>query len=225
MNTYRKYLVIILSIFFSITAHAKNITVIDEVKNNDGSVWIVEKNDNIYNVKYTNTQGEEYDNRTIVTTDIEGSSLFLDAASFGAVTLVMAYPKDTYILKFSSGDTPFLLSACKRITLPSAEKQEAVALLTLCSKEKVTQNINLSSTDIDKLFSSESLILNGDIKTIIGSDKAFLFDEDKKQKKNRPYLVRGDIVEVIYYKDSMLKIKYKSKTKSIVAWVNFADVL
>ncbi|QJT81794.1 hypothetical protein [Kosakonia sp. MUSA4] len=225
MNIYRKYFVVALSIIFSITVHAKSVVIADEVKNNDGSVWVVEQNVDSYNVKYINAQGKEYGNNTIVTSDIEGSNLFLDAASLGAVSLVMDYPKDTYILRFSSGDTPRLLSACKRITLPSAEQQQAVALLTLCSKQSVTENMTLSSTDIDKLFSADNLTLDENIKAIIGNDKVFLFGENKKQKQNKPYLIKGDVVEIIDYENSMLKIKYKSKTKAIIAWVNFVDIL
>lgn len=225
MNNHKKFFILVLPIVFSIVAHAKNIALTDEIKNSDGSIWVVEKNEDIYKVKYTNAKGKDYYNNTIVTSDIEGGNLFLDTTSDGSASLVMDYPKDTYIFKFSSGDIPQLLSACKKITLPSAEQQQAVALLTLCSKDTSIENVTLSNTDADKLLAADNLVLNDDVKTIIGSDKAFLYDEDKKQKRNKPYLIKGDVVEILEYKNSMLKIKYISKTKVVIAWINFVDIL
>jgi hypothetical protein len=144
------------------------------------------KNNDGYNVKYTNAQGKEYDNNTIITSDIEGSNLFLDAVSTDAVSLLMDYPKDAYIFKFSSGEIPRLLSACKRITLPSAEQQQVVAVLTLCSKQSVTEKVTLSNADADKLLASDNLTLDGSVKTLIGNDKAFLYDENKNKSEISP---------------------------------------
>ncbi|HDT2077483.1 MULTISPECIES: hypothetical protein [Enterobacter] len=225
MNIHKSYSIAIASIFLSVAVHARNVIIANEVKNNDGSVWVVEKNNDGYNVKYTNAQGKEYDNNTIITSDIEGSNLFLDALSTDAVSLLMDYPKDAYIFKFSSGEIPRLLSACKRITLPSAEQQQVVAVLTLCSKQSVTEKVTLSNADADKLLASDNLTLDGSVKTLIGNDKAFLYDENKKQKRNKPYLIKGDVVEILDYESSMLKIKYKSKAKIITAWINFVDIL
>jgi len=225
VNGYKKYFLVVLSAIFSISVCAKSVVIVDEIKNNDGSAWMVEKNDKGYYVKYTNARGKEYGNSTIVSSDLEESNLLLDTASIGIVSLVMNYPRDAYIFNFSSGNIPHLISACKRITLPSADQQQVVALLILCSKDNVTRNMILSSADANKLFSSENLILNGSVKTLIGNDRAFLFDENKKNKKNNPYLIKGDVVEIIGYENSMLKVKYNSKTKSDVAWINFIDVL
>lgn len=197
----------------------------NEIKNDDGSSWVIERIDGGYNVKYTNVKGEVYNNSTIVTSDIEGSNLFLDAATGNFVNLVMDYTKDVYIFKFSSGYSPDLLSACKKINLPSVDQQQAVAQLTLCSRDNVTENMTLSNTDVEKLFSSNNLMLVGNTKTLIGNDKAFLYDGDKKQRRNKPYLVKGDVVEILEYKNSMLKIKYLSKSNTTIAWIKFVDIL
>lgn len=47
----------------------------------------------------------------------------------------------------------------------------------------------------------------------------------KKQQKNKLYLIKGDIVEVLVYKNSMLNIKYTSETRVVVAWIKFIDIL
>jgi len=230
MKFYIKSFVIQLAVFFSITVYAKDVKVIDEVKNHDGSIWLVEKKDADYNVKYINAKGREYDNNVLVTSDIEGSNLSLNTepaqkGSIDAVSLVMNYPRDAYIFKFSFGEVPYLLSACKVLTLPSAEKKQAVALLTLCSKKNVIANVTLADTDADKLLLPGNLSLKRKVKTLIGTDKSFLYGDDKRHKPKNPYLIKGDVVEIIDCQDSMLKIRFMSQSGVVVGWIHYVDIL
>lgn len=166
-----------------------------------------------------------YSNSTIITSDIKAGSLFLDKSSGDSVSLLMSYPRDSYIFKLSSGTTPNLLSACKRITLPSADQQQAVALLTLCSKDNAKESITLPNADAVNLFSPDNLMLAENIKTLIGNNKVFLYNSNKELKRNKPYLIKGDVVEILEYKSSMLKVKYTSKSKTTIAWIKFIDIL
>lgn len=216
---------IILLVFFLIAVFAKNITVINEVKSNDGSSWVIEVFGGGYNLKYTNSKGKAYNNSAIITSDIEVGNVFLDKLSDGHISLLMSYPKDSYIFKFSSGITPNLLSACKRITLPSADQQQAVALLTLCSKDSAKEGVTLPNADAVNLLAADNLMLAENIKTRIGNDKVFLYDSNKNLKRNKPYLIKGDVVEILEYRSSMLKVKYTSKSKSTIAWIKFIDIL
>lgn len=50
MEHFNRYVVVILSVFFSITVFAKDITVVNEVKNKDGSVWVIEMLGGGYNL-------------------------------------------------------------------------------------------------------------------------------------------------------------------------------
>lgn len=207
----------------SITTFAEGLNLLSEVKNGNGSKWSIEKNDKNYILKYINTKGVVYSNSTIVTSDVEGSDLSLGNNSVGDVSIIMNYPRDLYEFKFSSGDKAFLLSACKQIRLPSTDAQQAVALLTLCSKS--VSNLALSNVDADKLLSPDNLVLNGKVKTTVGNNKAFLYDENGEQRPRKPYLIKGDDIEVLDYKNSFLKVKYMSKNKEIIAWIKFSDVL
>lgn len=225
MEHFNRYVVVIFLAFFSIAAFAKDITVINEVKNNDGSAWVIEVFGGGYNLKYTNSKGKVYSNSTIITSDIEASNLFLDKVAGDSVSLLMSYPKDSYVFKFSSGTTPNLLSACKRITLPSADQQQAVALLTLCSKYSAKEGVTLPNADVVNLLALDNLILAGNIKTRIGNDKAFLYDSNKDLKRNKSYLIKGDVIEILEYRSSMLRVKYTSKSKATIAWVKFIDIL
>lgn len=203
---------------------ADNTSLLNEINSNDGSKWVIEKNNESYTLKYINPKGSVYRNNTIITSDIGGSGLFLDKNSSGVISLVMDYPKDVYSFNFSSNDIPFLLSACKQITLPSAG-EEAVALLTLCSKDLKKISLTLPNIDVNKVLAPDNLTLKAKVKTVIGSDKSFLYDENKKQKANKPYFIKGDVIEIQEYKNLMLKVKYTSKSKSTIAWINFVDVL
>lgn len=225
MGCFNRYVVVIFSVFFSIAVCAKDITVINEIKNNDGSAWVIEVFDGDYNLKYTNSKGKVYSNSKIITSDIEAGNLFLDYALGDSVSLLMSYPKDSYIFKFSSGTTPNLLSACKRITLSSADQQQAVALLTLCAKDSAKEGMTLPNADIVNLLAPDNLMLAENIKALIGNDKAFLYDSNKDLKRNKPYLIKGDVVEILEYRSSMLKIKYTSKSKTTIAWIKFIDIL
>ncbi|ARZ81299.1 MULTISPECIES: hypothetical protein [Enterobacter cloacae complex] len=224
MKSYSKYLMSVLLIILSFSVFAEKSSILTTEKNTDGSEWLIEKNGESYNLKYINAKGDIYSNDKIITSDIEGSGLFLNSESDGTVSLVMDYPRDVYTFKFTSGKKPLFISACKQITLPSSENQ-VEALLTLCSKDDEKTGLNLSSLDVSKLLKSDNLVLKGKVKTLIGSDKAFLYDENKKQQRNKPYLIKGDVVEILEYKSSMLHIKYTSKSRTVIAWIKFIDIL
>ena len=95
----------------------------------------------------------------------------------------------------------------------------------MCSKDDEISGLSLSTLDASKLLKSDNLVLKDKVKTIVRGNKAFLYDENKKQQKNKPYLIKGDIVEVLAYKNSMLNIKYTSETRVVVAWIKFIDIL
>lgn len=211
--------------FLSFFAFAVNATLVREVKNSDGSQWIVEKEGEVYNLKFINAKRKVYNNNSIITPDIKENNLFLNVKSNGDITLSMDYPRDIYAFEFSSEEIPHLLSACKQITLSSADDQQSVSLLTLCSKSNGESHLSLTDVDADKLLNPDNLKLNGKIKTVIGSDKAFIYDEEKKNKFKKPYLIKGDVVEILEYKNSMLKIKYVSKSRDVIGWIKFEDIL
>lgn len=83
----------------------------------------------------------------------------------------------------------------------------------------------LSNIDTNKIFNPDNLLLESKVRVAIGSEKVFLYNENKKKSKNRPYLIKGDIVDVLEYKNSMLKIRYISKDKKIITWIGFIDIL
>lgn len=224
MSVYSKYFLSLLLVILSFSVFADKSRVLTAGKNIDGSEWFIEKDEGGYNLKYINAKGEVYSNDTIITSDIEGSGLFLDSKPDGTVSLVMDYPRDVYTFKFASRKIPLLISACKQIRLPSSEYESEV-LLTLCSKDDETSGLSLSKLDASKLLKSDNLVLKDKVKTIIGSNRAFLYDENKNQKKNKPYLIKGDVVEVLEYKNSMLNIKYTSKNRAVIAWIKFIDIL
>jgi len=225
MEHINRHVIVVFLVFFSVAVFAKDITVINEVKNNNGSVWVIEAFGGDYNLKYTNSKGNVYSNSSVITSDIETGNLFLDKISGDSVSLLMSYPKGSYIFKFSSGTTPKLLSACKRISLPSADQQQAVTLLTLCSKNSVKEGMTLPNADAVNLLAPDNLMLAENIKALIGNDKAFLYDSNKDLKRNKPYLIKGNVVEILEYRSSMLKVKYTSKSKATIAWIKFIDIL
>lgn len=206
----------------SFSSLADGSVLLKEVGGEKGSNWFVEKKKGGYNLKFISAKGVVYNNESIITQDLEGENIFLNSKSDGDVVLVMDYPKDIYSFEFSSVEVPVLLSACKQITLPSIDASQVVTLMTLCSR---MSNIILSDIDADKLFESNNLVLNGEIKTLVGGDKVFIYNEDGKKNVRNSYLVKGDVIEVLGYKNSMLKIRYKGKLRNVIGWIRFEDVL
>lgn len=218
-----KFMLYILLCCTPVVTLAKDSNLLREVNNYDGSRWYVEKNDEKYILKYINARGVVYSNSAIITSDVEGSGLFLNNNSNGDVSLIMDYPRDLYEFRFSSGDKASLLSACKQIKLPSTSTKQAVAILTLCSKSVSAQVF--SKLEAETVLASKNLVINGRVKTIIGNDKAFLYDGNGLRVNKNPYLIKGDDIEVLEYKNSFLKVRYMSINKSVVSWIQFSDIL
>ena len=225
MSMHERFFSNLLFIFLLFSASVAKASEINAVKNSDGSKWYIEKENEDYYLRYVNSKGIVYSNSEIITPDITGSGLFLDTKPLDNVSLVMDYPKNIYIFEFSSGDIPFLLSACHTIILSSVEPEQAVAQMTLCSKDNESSGLDLTHVDANKLLDPDNLVFVGKVKTSISDDKSFLYHEDGTQKHNKPYLIKGDIVEIISYKKNMLKIKYASKSGTIIGWIKFSSIL
>lgn len=223
MNAWNKFIISSLLISSSVIAFATPLT-LTETKSYSGCGWLIERDNEVYTIKYQNSNGDLYENSLIITSDIEGSNLSLDSNLDDTVSLIMNYPRDNYVFKFTSGATPHIVSACKQITLSSINDGSATAL-TLCAGKGKIKNIKFSNLSIKNLLDPSNLFLEKRIETIIEVRKSFLYNEWKAQKKNRPYLIKGDVITVLEHKDSMLKIKYLSKSGYITAWIKLIDIL
>jgi hypothetical protein len=58
----------------------------------------------------------------------------------------------------------------------------------------------------------------------VQSAKAHLYKEPDEAKKMKSYLVKGDVVGVLAYKDGWVSVEYVSGTKTLRAWVRAIDV-
>jgi len=225
MNYYRKFVFGALLYFISVIAFAENTILVNKISNSDGSEWVVERKGVDYNLKYVNKNDKVYDNKSIITSDVADNDLFISSDSSGNISVSIHYPRDVYMFEFSSGETPYLIFACKQIKLPSINHQQAVELLTLCSKKDSMKKLNLSNINADRVLEQNNLFLMRKIKTTIGSDKSFLYNENKIQKLKKPYLIKGDQVEILDHSDSYLKVSYSTGSKKIIGWIKYSDIL
>lgn len=220
----KAFIIIILSLFAA-SAKSEADRDIAHFKNKDNSEWVLEFKKGGSEIKYTNSNGYVYTNNSVISSDVDASGLFLDQKDNGVASFTVAYPRDTYSFDFSSGNTPVLISACKQTLLPQINNEQAAVVLVLCSKGLDKKNIILPKVKIEEIFKPNNLTLTEHPQVLITSDRSFLYNENSEKMKNKPYLIKGDIVELLEYNNSMLKIKYLSKRKEIIAWIKFSDIL
>lgn len=225
MRYYIKFIFSALLYFISVIAFAENTILVNKISNSDGSEWVVERKGDNYNLKYVNKNGMVYNNKSIITSYVADNDFFISSDSSENILVSMHYPRDVYMFEFSSSEIPYLISACKQITLPSVNNQQAVELLTLCFKKDSMKKLNLSNIDADRVLEQNNLFLMRKIKTTIVSDKSFLYNENKKHKTKKPYLIKGDQVEILDYSDSFLKVSYSTGPKKIIGWIKYSDIL
>lgn len=196
-----------------------------EIKTHSGANWSIHQNNEGYNIKYINKKNEIFENRTIITQDMSEGDFELESKGSNKVSLVLNYPRDVYFFDFLSDDIPYLKKACKEISLQPASKNQVVSALTLCVKDKYFYKMSLPDVDADILLSPEKLLLDHELSAVISSNKTFLYDGSKKQYIKKPYLIKGDIVEVLDYDNSWIKIMYSSSKKNIITWIKLTDIL
>lgn len=189
------------------------------------SEWSLLRNGGGYFLNYKDSKGIAYSNNSLIDADIDRSNIALAKKSDDVVALVLSYPRDVYSFIFSSEPTPHVLSACKQIKLSAIDDSQAATIMVLCSKSSVLNNADFTKLNAEQLLSPNNLYLDGKVKVAIENEKAFLFDDDNVQMKNRPYLIKGDVVEVLEYQNSMLKIKYTGNKKDVLGWIDFSDIL
>ncbi|WP_157178870.1 hypothetical protein [Pantoea sp. GM01] len=162
--------------------------------------WSLLKNGESYFLNYKGSKGIAYSNNSLIDADLDRSSIALTTKSDEVVSLVLSYPRDIYSFIFSSEPTPHILSACKQINLSAIDDSQAATIMVLCSKSSVLNNESFTKLNAEQLLSPNNLYLDGKVKVAIENEKVFLFDDDNVQRKNRPYLIKGDVVEVLEYK-------------------------
>jgi hypothetical protein len=198
--------------------------VIPEIQANINE-WSLLKNGESYFLNYKGSKEIAYSNNSLIDAELDRSSIALTKKSDEVVSLVLSYPRDIYSFIFSSEPTPHILSACKQINLSAIDDSQAATIMVLCSKSSVLNNESFTKLNAEQLLSPNNLYLDGKVKVAIENEKAFLFDDDNVHMKNRPYLIKGDVVEVLEYQNSMLKIKYTGKKRDVLGWINFSDIL
>lgn len=199
--------------------------VIQEKKNNDGSSWVINHNGSEYSLEYFNKNGKACKNKEIITPDIAGEDLSLDALTHGDISLVLNYPRDTYLFEFSSGEIPRLIKVCKEISLTSVSDEQVVSLLTLCVKDEYIVSTTLNNVKADALLAPKNLLLEKESSEKITNNKAWLFDGNKSQLPKKPYLIKGGKVRIINYSNSWLQVEFASKNNNTLAWIELTDVL
>lgn len=196
-----------------------------EIKTHSRTNWSIYQNNEGYNIKYINEKNEIFENRKIITKDMSAEDFELESKGNDKISLVLNYPRDVYVFDFLSENIPYLKKACKEISLQPASENQVVTTLTLCVKDKYVYKMSLPDVDADSLLSPEKLHLDHALPAVISSNKAFLYNKNKKQHIKKSYLIKGDIIEVLDYDNSLIKIKYSSQKRNIITWIKLTDIL
>lgn len=147
-----------------------------------GGEWLIERDNDVYTIKYKNPNGDLYKNNLIITSDIEGSNLSLDQNPDDTVSLIMNYPRDNYVFKFTSGTAPHIASACKQMVLPSIN-DASVTALTLCYNKEKIKNIEFSDISINNLLEPHNLFLEKKSKQPLKPKNLFYMTKIKIKKR------------------------------------------
>jgi len=224
--TFKKLLVTLFFLFLPVSVFAGADSIVSVLNDGNKGEWSLrKKTDEGYQLKYKNPKGVDFINDSIIDQELNEADISLSKLSSDIVSLVMNYPRDVYSFNFSSAEVPHILSACKQINLSAIDDSQAATIMVLCSKSSVLNNEGFTKLNAKQLLSPNNLYLDGKVKVAIEKEKAFLFDDDNVQMKNRPYLIKGNVVEVLEYQNSMLKIKYTGKKKDVLGWIKFSDIL
>lgn len=219
------YGTMILVLFTTVSSFAGDGSTITTLNESDGSQWsIIRKNDK-YQLHYTDINSDAYRNSSLIDPDINENNIFLSLSTNKSVSLVIAYPRDTWIYEFSGGATPSLRSACRETKITSPDDMQSIEVMTLCDKSIAKGVYPLTEVKGDALLHADNLQLKEPVKSLISSDKAFLLNDSGTNKPRRPYLIKGDEVLIEAYSHPLVKVSYQSKGKRAVAWLNVIDIL
>lgn len=220
--SYGTMILVLLTTVSSVAGDGLTITTLNE---SDGSQWsIIRKNDK-YQLHYIDINSDVCRNSSLIDPDINENNIFLSHSSNESVSLVIAYPRDTWIYEFSGGTTPSLRSACRETKITSPDDMQNIEVMTLCDKSIAKSVYPLTEVKGDALLHADNLQLKEPVKSLISSDKAFLLNDSGTNKPRRPYLIKGDEVLIEAYSHPLVKVSYQSKGKRAVAWLNVIDIL
>ncbi|MBX8539070.1 hypothetical protein K5D44_04990 [Pseudomonas cichorii] len=117
--------------------------------------------------------------------------------------------------------------ATKEIRFPSLGNAEEAKSITLINNMKNPEKLAFSDINSSEIFNKRSLkLMGGGVTAKISSAKAFLYSEPSDPSKTKSYLIAGDEVDILEYKDGFFKISYKMKSgRYLNRWVSMSSVI
>ncbi|MBX8547853.1 hypothetical protein K5D56_23430 [Pseudomonas cichorii] len=146
----------------------------------------------------------------------------------GAYQILWNYPNGVDAIELAPAkDGIYLKGATKEMRLPSFDTSEKVKSITLVSNLKNLEKLNFSDMHISEVFNKDALMLaGGEITTSVSSEKIFLYSEPSESSKTKGYLISGDEVRILEYKNGFLKISYKMKNGNyLIRWISISSVI
>lgn len=162
--------------------------------------------------------------------DMQSTPPHLDATGENRFQITHAFPRDTYVIELAKHESTLSVTgAYKSIVLNDAITRETPPTITFSMKPSELEKLSFETLTQKQAFNAKALMLaSSDVgsSTTITSDKAMLFNDPSKDARSEAYLIKGDIVTLLQFKDNWLKIKYIShKGSSIEKWVELAEIL
>ena len=162
--------------------------------------------------------------------DMQSTPPHLDATGEDRFQITHTFPRDIYVIELAKHESTLSVAgAYKSIVLNEVGTQEMPQTITFSIKPSELEKLSFETLTQKQAFNAAALMLaSSDVgsSATITSDKAVLFNGPSKDARSKAYLIKGDIVTLLQFKDNWLKIKYITrKGSSIEKWIGLAEIL
>lgn len=198
-------------------------------------LYTVAESDEYITISFFETSNGRYNtissnDSLIALEDMQSTPPHLDATGEDRFQITHAFPRDTYVIELAKHESTLSVTgAYKSIVLNEAVTQKTPQTITFSMKPSELEKLSFETLTQKQAFSAATLMLaSSDVgsSATITSDKAALFNDPSKDARSKAYLVKGDIVTLLQFKDNWLKIKYIThKGSSIEKWIGLAEIL
>jgi len=203
---------------------SSNSVVYQKVELNGGQVCLVESGRGGQVVARPSGGGAILRNSALVDkSDIMDGSVHIEPVG-SAVKIYFEYPNNVYSIDFDLRDFSVEESLVTLILRDSGDAPPDKIVLK--TKPEIVERARFELVDKDGLFGSDNLVLDGEVEVRVAVSKIKIFRLPSLDADRGMYLVEGDLIRILSYRDGWLEFVYKMRNgRSVRGWIPMSDII
>lgn len=203
---------------------SSNTKIYQETDLSGGVLCLARSNGELEVIAFPARGGPPLENSLLVSeSDISEGTVHIDTTE-RSIQIYFEYPSNVYLIEFDP--QTFLIDTSLVVMTLRGVGDSLPKKLILETKSDITASSEFERISKNRFFSKENLKLTEKMEVQITAEKSNIYALPNSKKPTKMYLIKGDPVRLLSYRDGWFEFLYKTRSgKGIRGWIPASDFL